>query len=122
MTRASEIVAVYCDAWNVRDHGERRETLERCWAPDAVYCDPTVVVDGLDALVAHIGGFHERMPGHQIVRTSEVTEHHGWLHFSWRMIGPGGAMDLDGFDVGERGEDGRLQRIVGFFAPPVPLP
>ena len=113
---------MYCDAWNVRDGRERRELLERCWAPDGVYCDPTVVVDGLDAVVAHIGGFHERMPGHRIIRTSEVAEHHGWLHFSWRMIGPGGATDLDGFDVGERGEDGRLKRIVGFFAPPVPLP
>ena len=113
-----ETIALYGGSWNEHDAGARRRALASCWAPDGVYCDPTVVVEGLDALVAHIGRFHERMPGHGLVVTSNVTEHHGWLTFGWRILDPGGTTVLDGFDVGELDGDGRLTRIVGFFTPP----
>ena len=103
---------------NEHDEGARRAALERCWAPEGMYCDPTAIVHGRDALVAHIACFYERMPGHASVTTSDVSEHHGWLHFAWRVVTPEGATALDGFDVGERDEDGRLRRIVGFFTPP----
>ena len=115
---AEETVALYGGAWNEHDEAARRAALEHCWAPDGVYCDPTAVVHGRDALVAHIAGFHVRMPGREIVTTSVVSEHHGWLHFTWRIVTAEGATMLDGFDVGERDEDGRLRRIVGFFIPP----
>lgn len=115
---ADETVALYGGAWNEHDEGARRAALERCWAPDGVHCDPTAVVHGLDTLVAHVAGFHERMPGHAIVTTSVVSEHHGWLHFAWRIVTPDGATALDGLDVGERDEDGPLTRIVGFFTAP----
>ena len=34
---------------------------------------------------------------------------------SWDLVGPDGAVVLAGVDVGDISEDGRLQRITGFF-------
>jgi hypothetical protein len=61
---------------------------------------------GQEALIAHIGGFHERVPG---ARVASIT--------GWQMPGPGATVTLEGMDFGELGDDGRLKRIVGFFGP-----
>ena len=121
MMSASEVVGLYAAAWHEHDDDARLALLERAWAPDGVYCDPTTVVTGREALAAHLGGFHERMPGHIIVLTTGVDEHHGRLRFSWRILSPEGTPVLDGMDFGERDAEGRLARIDGFFGPWPPL-
>ena len=117
---SNDAVSAYVAAWGEPDDEARRELLERAWADDGLYCDPLATVVGRDALVAHIGGFRERMPGHRIVLTTVVDEHDGWLRFGWRILDASGAPALDGLDVGELGPDGRLRRIVGFFGPLAP--
>jgi hypothetical protein len=105
-TEASGIVASYAAAWDAHDEGERRALLERAWADDGVYRHPTALVEGREALIAHIGGFHERVPGARVESTT-----------GRRMLGPEGTVALEGMDFGELGDDGRLKRIVGFFGP-----
>jgi hypothetical protein len=112
-----EIVAAYSAAWNEQDGDARRTLLERSWTDDGVYCDPSGRAEGRAALVGHIGGFHAQRPGHRIELASGVDEHDGLLRFGWRMVGPDGAVLLDGMDFGELATDGRLERIVGFFGP-----
>jgi hypothetical protein len=114
---ADETVAAYAAAWNEPDEKARRVLLERSWTDDGVYCDPTARAEGRAALVGHIGGFHAQRPGHRIEMRSGVDEHDGMLRFAWRMVGPDGAVLLDGMDFGELAVDGRLKLIVGFFGP-----
>jgi hypothetical protein len=45
-TEASGIGASYAAAWDAHDEGERRALLERAWADDGVYCDPTARIVG----------------------------------------------------------------------------
>lgn len=116
-----EVVAAYGAAWAEHDEDSRRKLLEEAWADDGVYCDPTAKVEGRDALVAHIAGFHQQFPGARLDLASGVDEHDGWLRFAWKLVGSDGATVMDGFDVGELAPDGRLQRIVGFFGPFPPL-
>jgi hypothetical protein len=54
---ASGIVASYAAASDPHDEGERRALLERAWADDGVYCDPTALVEGREARIARIVGF-----------------------------------------------------------------
>jgi hypothetical protein len=118
---ATEIVTAYGASWNEPDEAARRKLLEQAWADDGVYCDPTATVTGRDALVSHIAGFHQRIPGARIDLASGVDEHDGWLRFAWTMLGPDGATVMEGFDVGQLAADGRLRRIVGFFGPFPPV-
>jgi SnoaL-like domain len=117
----NEVVTAYGAAWNETDEAARRKLLDHAWADDGVYCDPTAIVNGRDALVAHIAGFHQQFPGARIDQASGVDAHDGWLRFAWTMLAADGATIMDGFDVGELGPDRRLRRIVGFFGPFPPL-
>ena len=116
-----EIVAAYAAAWNETDDAKRAALLERSWSDDGVYHDPTATVDGgRAALVAHIGGFQARMPGHTIDQASAVDAHDAVFRFAWLMHN-GDEVVLEGVDFGELAPDGRIRRIVGFFGPFPPL-
>lgn len=117
----SAVVQTYAQSWNETDEGVRSELLEVAWGDDAQYTDPTAHVRGRHELVRHIGGFQEQWPGARIEMSSGVDLHHRMLRFRWQMIGPDGTVTLEGMDFGEVGDDGRLQRIVGFFGPFPPL-
>jgi hypothetical protein len=114
---ASGIIASYAAAWEAHVEGRRRALLERAWAGDGAYCDPTALVEGREAPIAHIGGFHERTPGARIAPTTGVDAHGGHLRFGWRMLDPQATVALEAMDFGELGDDGRPERIVGFFGP-----
>lgn len=119
---AQEAVDLYGAAWAEPDEERRRGLLERAWAEDGVYTDPTAEVKGREALVAHIGGFLKQAQGGRIVITSQVDHHHGIrLRFSWAMQSAAGQTLAEGMDYGELDEDGRLKLIVGFFGPFPPL-
>jgi len=112
-----EIVNAYGASWNEIDEEKRRKLLEQSWADDAIYQDPTGRAEGREALVAHIGGFQEMMPGHTIDATSAVDTHGSVFRFAWVMTGPDGAVALEGMDFGTVAPDGRLESITGFFGP-----
>ena len=117
-----EIVSAYGAAWNEKDENARRTLLEKCWSENGVYEDPTAVVSpGRTALHAHIGQFHQAYPGARIVPTSKTDQHHGKIHFTWRMLSADGAILIDGRDFGGLDGAGLISHIVGFFGPPPPL-
>ena len=37
--------------------------------------------------------------------------------YGWELVGPDGTVAVDGTDIVEIDDDGRLTRIVGFFGP-----
>ena len=117
-----EAVDLYGAAWSEPDEAKRRELLEKAWADDGIYTDPTAEVKGREALVAHIGAFLEQSQGGQIVIASGVDSHHGkHLRFSWKSLNADGEMTGEGIDYGALDKDGRLKLIVGFFGPFPPL-
>ncbi|KWW99074.1 Uncharacterized protein LI90_706 [Carbonactinospora thermoautotrophica] len=110
-------VQAYVGAWNEPDEARRRWLFEQSWTEDGTYTDPSVHIEGREALVRHSRKFAERWPGAEIVLTSGVDQHHRMVCFSWRVVAPDGRTLREGIDFGELAEDGRLQRVVGFFGP-----
>ena len=86
MTSTEEIVLAYVAAWTETDEGKRGALLEKSWAENGTYTDPTVEVVGREALVQHIGSIHQRFAGHRILLTSGIDEHHARLRFTWAMV------------------------------------
>jgi hypothetical protein len=121
MPTAKEIVDVYMAAWNERDAAKRRPLIDACWAEDAdasasgLYCDPVADGRGRDALEGFIAGMHAQQPGATILLTSGIDQHHNQIRFGWAFVDAEGKRAIEGIDVGELGEDGRLRRIVGFW-------
>ena len=115
-----ELIQAYMAAWNEPDEAKRRAVLDQAWADDATYTDPMSHAAGRDALIDLISQFQKQMPGSSIAQTSGIDEHHGRLRFAWKMQGQDGSTRMEGIDIGQLMEDGRIQSIVGFFGPPPP--
>lgn len=120
--KASSVDAVvdgYTGAWNETDADARLAMLEKAWADDGRYTDPSADVTGREALVAHISGFQSNpsMKGFSLARTSKVDAHHNVLRFGWALKNAEGAVVMEGVDFGVLDEDGRLASITGFFGP-----
>ncbi len=117
MPTTNDAVQAYMAAWNETDESKRRALLDKAWTDDGRYTDPMSDAPGRDALVELITGFQNQMPGAKITVTSGIDEHHGRLRFGWKMAGPDGATRMEGIDIGQIAEDGRIQSITGFFGP-----
>jgi SnoaL-like domain len=108
-------VLAYAAAWNEPDAAVRLEILERCWADDGAYVDPTVELRGRSALCQHISKVQAGRPGARIELMSGVDLHHDVVRFLWRLAHADGSFGETSIDFGEVDGDGRLKRIVGFF-------
>lgn len=117
-----EAVAAYGEAWNETDEAMRAALLELSFAEDGTYEDPQSHYESREALFDGIETFLAENPGARIAIASGVDSHHGKFRFRWRMVGADGALAAEGMDYGELDEDGRIQRIVGFFGPFPELP
>ena len=117
MANTNEVVQAYMAAWNEPDETNRRSLLEKAWADDGRYTDPMSDAPGRDALFDLIAQFHQQMPGASITATSGIDEHHGSVRFAWKMVAPDGTTGMEGIDIGQLAEDGRIQSITGFFGP-----
>jgi hypothetical protein len=113
----NEMVAAYGASWNEPDEAQRQKLLEQSWADDAIYQDPTGRAEGRDALVAHIGGFHQMMPGSTIDITSGIDTYGTAFRFAWEMRDADGNVAVEGMDAGTIAPDGRIASITGFFGP-----
>ena len=109
------MIEAWVRAWNELDADVRRELLEATFAADGVYVDPDSRLDGRDAVLADIAGFHERRPGARIELRSGVDAFGGWFRFGWAVVDTGGEVLRDGEDFGRFDGDGRIATIVGFF-------
>jgi hypothetical protein len=84
----------------------RAALIDRVWASDATYTDPTVHTRGGEELLAHIARVHARRPGSKVERTSHVDLHHGVARFGWHAVDQAGAQLVHGIDVVSLTEDG----------------
>lgn len=119
-----EAVKQYAHAWTMRTEDDIRSALADCWADTGSYTDPTTdPVVGVDALARHIHGFTQQFPEATLSPTSALDAHHLVGRFGWVLSSPT-PMVADGVELGtaipgvdfvEFTEDGRIQRIVGFF-------
>jgi hypothetical protein len=119
-----DTVKQYAHAWGLRTEADIRAALAECWADTGSYTDPTTdPVVGVDGLTRHILDFVEQFPDVALNPTSGLDAHHTVGRFSWMMSSPTPIV-VDGVDLGthlpgqdfvEFAEDGRIQRIVGFF-------
>src|SRR5437588_9734535 len=99
--------------WNTADEERRRALASQALTEDAVVLYPTIEAHGRAEALAAATRWHQDLPGVQIVRTSGITHHRGWLRVAWRVVNADGSVGGEGQNVGELAEDGRLPRTIG---------
>ena len=117
MSAPAHVMSAYIALWNATDEQERRHLAKDVLTEDAALIYPTIAAQGHDDVVAALGRFHDRVPGARFEETSGIEQHHGWFRASWRLLQADGSVRLEGEDVAELAEEGRLRRVVGFHNP-----
>ena len=120
MQNLQQTINNYEAAWQETDEGKRLDLLTYCFAENGRYVDPTADVSGREALSAHIGKVLKNSDG-TVEITSNPTNHHDVIHFTWHMVGPDGNVYVAGHDFVRLDVSGKIAHLAGFFGDPVPL-
>lgn len=117
MTDIATTIDTHLAGYAEPDQDRRRDLLATAWADDGSLIDPPLEGDGIDEIIACGDAVVTHNPGHRFVRTSGIDVHHRVARYSWELRDPSDAVVLEGIDIAETDDDGRLRRIVGFFGP-----
>ena len=101
-------------AWNEPDPALVRGHLEKALAPDVRFVDPSIDVTGIDGFEANVHEVKAGLPGAVYARVSGVDSQHGFHRYHW-AIHQNGELLLQGFDVTETDDSGRVRCVIGFF-------
>lgn len=112
---AAAVVSAYLAAWNEPEAARRAPMIAAVWADDGRLIDPPFAVQGHEAILGAMSGVHEQYPGHVFRQVSAVDAHHDQFRYAWEFVSPGGDVVLAGIDTGQVTDDGRLQRVAGFW-------
>lgn len=94
---------------------ERRiELLAAVWIESGALIDPPFEGTGHAAISGMCEAALQNYPGHRFRRSSEVETHHAFARYAWDLVAPDGTVAVNGLDVAEFDEGGKL-RVVGFF-------
>lgn len=109
-----ELITAYFDAWNETDTDARRRLLQQSLTEDVELVDPNGRWQGIAGVDKRITDYQATAPGTVIVPASGVDGHNDVIRYAWKCVDSGGQTVVDGIDVVDRRDDGRLKRIVLF--------
>jgi hypothetical protein len=105
----------YSEAWKEPTREKKLAALRASVVPSCTYRDPSAIVEGHDALVEHMLGFHQQVPGGWFDTQSFLT-HHGRSLATWNMMSAEGQVIGSGMSYAEYDDRGFLVAMTGFFA------
>lgn len=114
---ARDTVAAWFEAWSETDPTARVRLLEKSWHENGQLQDEYALVEGVDAVNAHIGAAQIIMPGMKLQAAGAVQVCHSNVRFGWKATDPQGHPIATGTNFGELAADGRLKKLVGFATP-----
>jgi hypothetical protein len=115
MSDFDKVVDRYLAMWNQTDPATRRTLIDETCTSDVTYVDPLAAAQGHDGLDGLIAAAQSQFPGLVFTPGGLLDGHHDVARFTW-YLGPPGAQPLvEGFDVVEVADDGRIRAVRGFL-------
>jgi nuclear transport factor 2 (NTF2) superfamily protein len=110
----------YNQAWNERDPERIVGHLSMAVSDDVLFVDPAHTTIGRHALASMIRTAREAMPDATYQLASGIDGHNRRFRYRW-VADLGDGVPLPGMDVTTVDDDGRIERIDGFFGDFPPL-
>ena len=108
------VLADYFAAWNEAEASARERLLGRSLTHDAELADPQGRWRGVDGVSERIARYHSSAPGTRVVPASGTDAHNNVERYAWKIVAAKGSEVMEGLDVAERDDSGRLRRILMF--------
>lgn len=101
-------------AWNSTSPQELRELVDSALEHNAHFVDPNHNIIGRDAFVAMVEQVQSQIPGAVYARNSAIEMQNNFCRYHWK-IDLNGKRLMDGFDVTEINDAGKIVKVIGFF-------
>lgn len=117
MSDLTNTIDTHLQAYTEPDDTKRASLVADVWAEGGVLVDPPLAGAGRDEITGMGAMLLQQFPGHTFRRTSAIDAHHQFARYGWDLVSPDGNVVLNGTDVVEIDDAGKLKGIVGFFGP-----
>ena|SRR5664279_3095522 len=118
------VLDAYERAWSESDEDKVRAWIQECWTSSSTYVNPlTDMVRGVDGLERLILDYRDIFPDVDIrpCAPADIVDQHA--RWPWRlsstvrirMLGKDYGHVMDGLDIIEFDDDGKIKSVVGFF-------
>ena len=115
MNDFDQLATSYIAAWSETDAATRRDLLADVFSPEARYIDPMAEAVGIDAIDTVVDAVQKQFPGMVFTLVGPVDGHHDQARFRWGLGPADNSSLIEGFDVVQRGPDGKLSLVLGFL-------
>ena len=120
-TSITATIDAHLQAYAMADADQRDQLVASNWNADGELLDPPLEGRGHAEISALADAVLTHFAGHRFERTTAVDAHHGFARYGWDLVAPDGTIAMNGVDVVQFDEAGKLLRIVGFFGPMEPV-
>jgi len=103
-------------AWNSNDPDEIEKLANEALEHNVHFADPSHNIIGREAFVAMVHRTHKRVPSAVYSRASQIDQQNNFCRYHW-AIHLGEEPLLEGFDVTEINDAGKVVKVLGFFGP-----
>ncbi|QPC99654.1 nuclear transport factor 2 family protein [Qipengyuania soli] len=100
--------------WNSDDAEEKRRLADLALEHNVHFADPNHNIVGRDAFLAMAEHVQKRIPGAIYSRASRIDVQNNFCRYHW-AIDLNGQRLMDGFDMTEVNDSGRIVKVIGFF-------
>ena len=105
--------------WNTTDASEIARLTEEALEHNVHFADPNHNIIGRDAFIEMVGLLQSQIPGAVYSRNSEVNMQNNFCRYHWKIDRDGKRL-MNGFDVTEVNDLGKIVKVIGFFGPLIP--
>lgn len=102
------------DIWNTPDADARRTMAETALEHNVHFVDPRHNIIGREAFLAMVHETRTAIPQAVYRRASPIEMQNNFCRYHW-AIDVGDARLMDGFDVTEVNDAGKIVKVIGFF-------
>ena len=111
-----ENLAKMMAVWNTTDKDEQRALVEAAMEHNVHFADPNHNIIGREAFLAMVDQVQAQIPGATYSRNSDVDMQNNFCRYHWK-IDMGDKRLMNGFDVTEINDAGKIVKVLGFFGP-----
>lgn len=100
--------------WNSTDPTEQEHFANEAMEHNVHFADPNHNIVGRGAFLAMVAQVQGRIPGAVYSRTSRIDMQNNFCRYHW-AIDLNGQRIMEGFDMTEINDAGRVVKVIGFF-------
>ena len=116
----AQIIDRMLSVWNMADAGERAEVVAEVLEHNVHFVDPPYNIVGRADFLDMVEATRAANPGLSYGRASQVDVQNNYCRYDWTITREGKTV-MQGLDVVEFTDSGKIRKVIGFFGPLKPM-